>query len=157
VTNTGNSDVAISGVTITGSKLTLTGGSAVSLSPSQSITLTVQFAPTAAGAVMGSVSIASNATGSPAIIPISAAGVATPVQHTVSLSWNASASAAGYNVYRSGTSGAGYSKVNSALDGSLTYSDSTVQNGQTYFYVTTAVDGSGNESAFSSEVSANIP
>jgi hypothetical protein len=32
-----------------------------------------------------------------------------------------------------------------------------VQGGTTYFFVTTAVDGSGNESTFSNEVQAIIP
>lgn len=157
VTNTGNSDVAVSSVTLSGAQFALTGGSAVTLTPSQSITLTVQFGPTAAGAASGTLAIVSNATGSPATIAVSGSGVAAPVQHTVALSWNASTSAAGYNVYRSVTSGNGYSKLNSSLDGGLSYTDSTVQNGQSYFYVTTAVDAAGNESAFSVEVSANIP
>ena len=157
VTNTGNSDVAISSVTLTGTAFTLTGGSAVTLSPSQSITLTVQFGPTGAGAAAGTLTIVSNATGSPATIAVSGSGVAAPVQHTVALSWNASSLAAGYSVYRSVTSGAGYSKLNSSLDSGLSYSDSTVQNGQSYFYVTTAVDAAGNESVFSTEVSVNIP
>jgi len=39
----------------------------------------------------------------------------------------------------------------------MNYTDSAVQNGATYFYVTTAVDGSGNESAFSNEASAAVP
>ena len=156
VTNTGNSNVAISNVSLTGAKLSLAGGSAVGLSPSQSITLTVQFAPTAAGAIAGSISIVSNASGYPAAIPVSGTGV-TEVQHTVALSWNASSSATGYNVYRSVTSGGGYSKLNSSLDSALSYRDSTVQNSQTYFYVTTAVDSAGIESAFSSQVAVNIP
>jgi hypothetical protein len=156
VANSGNSNVSISSVQLTGSNLTLSGGSAVTLSPAQSITLAVQFSPTSAGATSGSVSIVSNATGSPAAVSISGTGVAQ-VQHIVGLSWNASPSASGYNVYRSVTSGTGYSKLNSGLDGALTYSDNTVQNSQSYFYVTTAVAVDGTESAFSTEVSANIP
>jgi hypothetical protein len=156
VTNSGNSNVAISSIKLTGSNLTLSGGSAVTLSPSQSITLAVQFSPASAGATSGSVSIVSNATGSPAAVAISGIGVAQ-VQHVVGLSWNASPSASGYNVYRSVTSGTGYSKLNSGLDGALAYSDNTVQNSQTYFYVTTAVAADGTESTFSTEVSVNIP
>ena len=156
VTNSGNSNVSISSVKLTGSNLTLSGGSAVTLAPSQSITLAVQFSPASAGATSGNVSIVSNATGSPAAVSISGTGVAQ-VQHVVGLSWNASPSASGYNVYRSVTSGTGYSKLNSGLDGALTYSDNTVQNSQTYFYVTTAVATDGMESAFSTEVSVNIP
>jgi fibronectin type 3 domain-containing protein len=60
-------------------------------------------------------------------------------------------------VYRSTTSGSGYAKVNSSLVGGLNYTDSTVQNGLTYYYVTTAVDGSGAESTNSNEAQAIIP
>jgi len=156
VTNTGNSNVAITQESLTGANLSLSGGSAVTLSPSQSVTLTVQYSPTTAVATAGSLAIVSNATGSPASIPVSGTGVAQ-AQHTVALSWNASTSATGYNVYRSATSGSGYARVNSGVDGSLSYSDTSVQNGQSYYYVTTAVDASGQESAYSTEVSAVIP
>jgi hypothetical protein len=58
-------------------------------------------------------------------------------------------------VYRSTTTGSGYVKVGSASG--LSYSDSTVQNATTYYYVTTAVDSSGDESIYSNEASAVIP
>jgi hypothetical protein len=78
--------------------------------------------------------------------------------HTAMASWAASTSAvSGYNVYRGTVSGGPYTKLNSSLIVLLTYADSTVQSGQTYFFVTTAVDGSGNESVFSNEVQAVIP
>ena len=60
-------------------------------------------------------------------------------------------------MYRSGISGSGYVRINASQDNALSYTDSTVQSGQTYFYVTTAVDSAGGESAFSSEASADIP
>jgi hypothetical protein len=156
LTNTGNSNVVISRAALTGANLSLSGGSAVTLSPSQSITLTVQYSPTSAASTAGTLAIVSDASGAPSAIPISGNGV-TQAQHTVLLSWNASTSATGYNVYRSAMSGSGYTRVNSGPDGTLTYSDASVQNGQTYFYVTTAVDASGQESAYSSEVSVLIP
>jgi hypothetical protein len=156
ITNTGNSNVAISSAALTGANLSLSGGSAVTLSPSQSITVIVQYSPTAAASTAGTLAIVSNATAAPPAIPISGTGVAQ-TQHTVMLSWNASSSATGYNIYRSATSGTGYARVNSGPDGVLSYSDTSVQNGQTYFYVTTAVDASGQESAYSSEVSVLIP
>jgi len=62
-----------------------------------------------------------------------------------------------YNVYRSTASGSQYAKVNSSLVGGLAYTDTTVLGGTLYYYVTTAVDASGNESTHSNEVSANIP
>jgi fibronectin type 3 domain-containing protein len=63
----------------------------------------------------------------------------------------------GYNVYRSTTSGSGYVKINSTLVSGLTLTDSNVTSGTTYYYVTTAVDSSGNESAFSNQATAPIP
>jgi len=84
-------------------------------------------------------------------------GVA-PIQHSVALTWNASTSTvSGYNVYRSTVSGGPYTKLNSSLVATLNYTDSTVLSGTTYYYVTTAVDSVGNESAYSNEVSAPIP
>jgi fibronectin type 3 domain-containing protein len=47
--------------------------------------------------------------------------------------------------------------VNSAPVGGASYADGSVQNGQTYYYVATAVDGSGNESVYSNEVAATVP
>jgi SdrD B-like domain len=78
--------------------------------------------------------------------------------HSVALSWNASTSAViGYNVYRSTLSGTGYTRMNSAFLAVLAYTDTTVQSGTTYYYVTTAVDSSGTESAYSNEAKAIIP
>jgi len=39
----------------------------------------------------------------------------------------------------------------------LNYADSTVVSGQTYYYVTTAVDPSGYESSFSNEIQEVVP
>src|SRR5947207_10054450 len=84
---------------------------------------------------------------------------ATPQQaHSVALSWNASASTvSGYNIYRSTVSGGGYARLNSSLVSVLAYTDSTIQSGTTYYYVTTAVDANGVESTYSNEISAAIP
>jgi fibronectin type 3 domain-containing protein len=80
------------------------------------------------------------------------------VAHTVGLSWIASTSVvAGYNVYRSTVSGQSYTRMNGSFVGGLSYLDLSVQNGLTYYYVTTAVDSSGIESVYSNEVSAKIP
>lgn len=84
---------------------------------------------------------------------------ATPqLTHTVALSWVASTTpnVAGYNVYRSTANGSGYAKI-ATLGLVLSYSDAAVQNGTTYYYVTTAVDSTGGESAFSNQATAVIP
>jgi ABC-type oligopeptide transport system substrate-binding subunit len=78
--------------------------------------------------------------------------------HSVALAWNKSASTvSGYNVYRSTVSGTGYTKLNSSLVSGLAYTDWSVQNGTTYYYVTRAVDASGIESDNSNQASASIP
>jgi hypothetical protein len=158
ITNTGNANITISQITANAGYTVTGGATPVTLSPSQNLTIGAQFSPTAAGSVTGSISIASNATGSPPTVTLLGNGVA-PVQHSVALTWNASTSSTvtGYNVYRTTTSGSGYIKINAAFVGSLSYIDSTVQNATTYYYVTTALDSSGNESGYSNEVSAPIP
>jgi hypothetical protein len=158
VTNTGNSNVSISGISATGAGYSIvSGGSSVTLSPNQSASVGVQFAPTVAGSASGAVSILSNATGSSGVT-LSGTGVAPQVNHTIALNWGASSSSvAGYNVYRSSVSGGSYAKVNSSLVGGYSFTDSNVQAGQTYYYVATSVDASGNESVYSNEVPAIVP
>lgn len=78
--------------------------------------------------------------------------------HSATLSWTASTSTVfGYNVYRGSVSGGPYMLVNTSLVTLLTFTDSSVQSGLTYYYVTTAVDGSGNESVNSNEAKAVVP
>jgi fibronectin type 3 domain-containing protein len=80
------------------------------------------------------------------------------VGHTVALTWNASTSIVlGYNVYRSTVSGTGFAKINLLPVLLLSYTDTNVLNGSTYYYVTTAVDVVGVESTFSNEATAVIP
>ena len=82
----------------------------------------------------------------------------TVIPPQVDLSWNASTSpVAGYNAYRSMTSGGAYTKLNSSLIHGTTYADFGVQHGYTYYYVTTAVDSQGRESAFSNQASVTVP
>jgi fibronectin type 3 domain-containing protein len=77
-------------------------------------------------------------------------------QHSVSLSWKPSSSAVvGYNVYRRGASG--LVKLNVEPVAGTSYVDHTVQPGQTYFYVTKAVNAKGGESTASNEVQVEIP
>jgi fibronectin type 3 domain-containing protein len=78
--------------------------------------------------------------------------------HSVTLMWEAppGVSVAGYNVYRSTTSGGEFVKLASRVP-SPPYEDRLVVSGRTYFYVVTALDQAGRESRFSSEVRAAIP
>jgi fibronectin type 3 domain-containing protein len=108
--------------------------------------------------VNGGVSIASNATNSPSAITLSGTGVAAAV-HSVALSWTASSSTvSGYNVYRGTTANGPYpTKLNPSLVTAVGYSDSTVADGTTYYYVVTSVDSSNVESVDSNQATAVIP
>jgi fibronectin type 3 domain-containing protein len=56
------------------------------------------------------------------------------------------------------TSGGPYStKLNSSLVTGLSYTDTAVTAGQSYYYVVTSVSASGSESAQSSQAAAAIP
>jgi hypothetical protein len=69
----------------------------------------------------------------------------------VTLTWTASAGATGYNVKRATTSGGPYTQL--AAPSSNGYTDSSVTNGTTYYYVVSAINSTG-ESANSAQVSA---
>ena len=78
--------------------------------------------------------------------------------HTVKLTWKASTSqVAGYNLYRRTSPEVNYVRINSSPVQGLTFTDDTVESGQTYYYVTRAVNTRGFESTNSNEARAIIP
>ena len=157
-TNGGNSNVTISGVTVSGAGYTASGvQSGQILTPGAQATLNVTFTPSSTGSLPGAISVASNATNSPAKISLSGTG-AQAASHSVTLSWTASTSAvSGYNVLRSAVNGGPYTQLNSALITGTTYTDTSVSATDTYYYVVTAVNSSGVASADSSQASAIVP
>jgi hypothetical protein len=76
----------------------------------------------------------------------------------VELSWsiNTEADLAGYHVYRSEQQDTPEQLVSTDLLLSPVYRDTSVQLGHTYWYSVTAVDRSGNESAHSARVAAEV-
>lgn len=76
---------------------------------------------------------------------------ATPGNGQVTLAWNASAGAASYNVERSTTSGGPYTTV--GMPTATGFTDTSVTDGTTYFYVVDAADLAGS-SPNSTQVSA---
>jgi hypothetical protein len=157
LTNTGNSNVTISSANTTGAGFMVSGvSSGESLSPNQSIPVTVQFAPSASGTVNGNLTILSSATDSPTSISLS--GTGTQAQK-VALGWTSSTSTVmGYNVYRGTVTGGPYSsKLTSSPVASTQFTDTAVQSGQTYYYVVTSVDSNDVESVYSGQASASIP
>jgi hypothetical protein len=158
LTNTGNASVTVSSSNTTGAGFTVSGVSpGETLNPNQSIPVTVQFAPSAAGAVNGNLTIVSNATDSPTSIGLT--GTGTQQAATVALGWTASTSSViGYNVYRGTTTGGPYSsKLTSSPVGSTQFTDTGVQSGLTYYYVVTSVNSNDVESVYSGQAVATIP
>jgi fibronectin type 3 domain-containing protein len=76
---------------------------------------------------------------------------------SVALNWVASTTPnVTYNVYRSTVSGSGYSQINASPVTTLSFTDTQVSSGTTYFYVVRSFDGT-TESANSNEAKAVIP
>jgi hypothetical protein len=150
--------VTVNSANLIGStEFSLTGISpGMTIAAGQKVPFTVTFAPQTSGGASANLSF-SNASNSPVVETLSGTGVAAP-QHSVSLSWtDPGTGIVGYYVYRGGVSGGPYAKITSSLDTPAAYTDNSVTAGQTYYYVTTAVDGTGSESAYSNQAQAVIP
>jgi fibronectin type 3 domain-containing protein len=80
------------------------------------------------------------------------------IQHNAVLSWTDNDTGVAFHIYRSTTSGSGYTMISISPVTTKTYTDSTIQSGTTYYYVITAFDpNTGQESGYSNEVAAVIP
>jgi hypothetical protein len=158
ITNTGTVVVAITQDTIAGPGFSVGITTPINLNPAQSVNVPVVFNPAAAGTVNGSLVLVSN--GATVLsVPLAGTGLA-PLAHSVDIAWDPSTSATlqGYNVYRGTVSGGPYTKISSTLTTStLLFTDTTPVSGKQYFYVVTAVDTSGTESAASTQVAVTIP
>jgi len=154
----GTSDVTVSSAAWNGQGYSLSGITFPATVPAgQSVGFSVTFAPQASGSTPGSVTFDSDATNSPTTETLTGSGTQAS-QHSVALSWDASTSQViGYNVYRRVGSSGSYTKLNSSVNATTSYTDTSVQSGQTYDYVTTAVDSSNVESAYSNQATAAIP
>jgi hypothetical protein len=165
--NTGNVALSVSSVNLAGSQFSVSGlSSGVSLTPDQKLEFQVTYHPSSTGSSSGGLTINSSSLSVPVKLALSGSGAtSTPVSspsstlaHSVTLDWNASsASVAGYHIYRGGSSGGPYSRINGTAVTSLDYLDASVSSGSRYFYVVTAVEPDGAESAYSNEATADIP
>jgi Cep192 domain 4/HYDIN/CFA65/VesB-like, Ig-like domain/Abnormal spindle-like microcephaly-assoc'd, ASPM-SPD-2-Hydin len=151
-----NGPVTVSSDSVSQSEFSLTGVALPITIPSgYSMSFSVVFSPQFSGAASANVTFSSNATNGPTTQSVTGSGT-TPM---VNLTWNASASSnvVGYNVYRGTASGGPYTQSNSSLDTTTSNTDTTVQSGQAYYYVVTAVDSAGAESAYSNQTTAVVP
>jgi Abnormal spindle-like microcephaly-assoc'd, ASPM-SPD-2-Hydin len=149
--------VTVSSAKLSNAEFTLTGISfPLTIAAGTSVPFTLTFVPQTSGLATGTLSFADNASNVPTEA-LSGTGVA-PTQHSVSLSWTDNSSGVvGYNIYRGSISGGPYAKINSALDSTTAYTDTSVLAGRTYYYVTTSVNGSGMQSGYSNQAQAVVP
>jgi Abnormal spindle-like microcephaly-assoc'd, ASPM-SPD-2-Hydin len=159
--SSGTSPVTVNTAALTGTGFSNSGTSfPVVLNPDQSVTLELQFDPTAETAATGQLTIKSDST-TGSTTQISLSGTGTAVQHTIELTWDAPSTSpdpvAGYNVFRSIDNGTSFTKVNSSVGAQTDYTDSDVQSGATYIYQVTSVDASDTESSPSNRISLTIP
>jgi hypothetical protein len=121
---------------------------------------TVQVTPSIsglkAGTYVGHVTIIGG--GSIKAVTVTLTVTIAPVQHSVSLFWKVGTNpqVVSYSMYRSTIQGGSYGLLASAL-GAANYLDQSVQSGTIYYYVVTAVDDTGQESAYSNEIRIPIP
>ncbi len=150
--------VLVSSATTTSSEFTVSGASfPLTIASGKSAAVTVKFSPNSSGTASGKLSFTSSASNAPTVVSLTGTGIATAT-HEAALAWKSSSSTvSGYNVYRGTHTGGPYSKVNSSLNSGTSYSDTSVQAGQTYYYVVTGVNSSGQESSYSNQAVAAIP
>ncbi len=153
-----NAAVTISSDRSTSSEFALLGlNLPVTIPAGRSIPVTIQFTPALSGRASGKAEFIGNAADSPTVEQLTGTGVAS-ASHYVNLSWDSGGgNPAGYNVYRSTVQGGPYQQINTVLESSTNYTDSTVVSGTTYYYAATEVDAQGQESAYSNVAKAVIP
>lgn len=160
VTSSGSSPLVISGVTVTGKPFQVAGATfPLTLNPAQSVTLTVTFDPTAAGASTGLITLTSNATPAKATVALSGTGETRIYQ--VDLSWDSPSSSrdpvTGYRVYREASGDSSYLLLNATPVDTTSYKDTNVAGGATYKYYVESVDADGNSSAPSNVFTISVP
>ena len=161
--SSGSEAVTVSTASITGPGFSFSGATfPLTLNPSQTATLSIQFNPASAGAATGQLTITSNSAANPTIqVGLSGTGEASTAAYQVNLNWNAPTSSSdpvsGYNIYRATGSSSAFEKLNSSVNSPLSFADSTVQGSTTYEYYVTSVDSSGAESVPSNTATIAVP
>jgi hypothetical protein len=160
IISSGTAPLIITAITAAGTGFTVSGPSLpVTLNPTQTTALEISFDPNAAGAAVGSVTLATNT--APGSVTIDLSGTGVTRLYEVDLSWDAPLVSpdppVGYKIFRSVNNSAVYTPLNSISDASTSYTDTTVQNGNTYDYYVESVDAEGNTSTPSNTFTATIP
>ncbi len=155
----GNASITISSADWKGEGYSISGITfPATVAAGQSISFDVTFSPQKSGSSTGNISFTSDATNSPHAESFTASGSDIVATHNVTLSWRSGgAKTIGYNIYRATASKGPFAKINTHPDPAASFTDASVQSGQTYFYVTTALNQRGKESKYSNRVQVTIP
>jgi hypothetical protein len=163
LSSTGTAPVTISLAALVGTGFTVSGVTfPITLNPNQTATLSIEFDPTVAGLVAGTLTITSNSsTGPLTVIAITGTGEASSGSNQVNLTWDAPSNStdavAGYNVYRAPSGSTSYQQLNTAAVIGTAYTDTSALAGQSYNYIVESVDASGVTSAPSNTASIVVP
>jgi len=148
--NDGSAPLAITAISATGN-YSQSNNCGSSLAAGTSCSISVTFTPTAQGARNGTLQIAGDG---PQKVPLSGMGVA---MHNIQLSWDPSSPPVpGYFAYSSSQSGGPYMLLNVSSTPVPSF-QASVQGGQTWYFIVTAVDANQVESVPSNEVAATVP
>ncbi len=157
VTNTGGGTLTWT-ASDNASWLTLNTTSGTTMTETDPITVSVNTSGMSAGTYNATITItAGGATNTPQTVPVTLI-LNPPATSSATLTWNANTESdlAGYKVYRATAPGA-YGAPIATLQGNVTsYVATGLQVGTTYYFVVTAYDTAGNESAYSNEVSKSV-
>ncbi|MCU1240019.1 MAG: uncharacterized protein JWO71_745, partial [Candidatus Acidoferrum typicum] len=166
LTNSGNVDLVVNVATVLGNGFGISGLSLpATISAGQSVACTVQFAPTKAGGVTGSISFTNNAPGSPYTLSATGSGVAAAVAPSISTQPISQAVTVGqtasFSVVATGTAPLSYQwrKNSVAIPGATSSSYSTPattisDNGAQFSVVVSNTAGNVTSSAATLTVSA---
>jgi hypothetical protein len=154
----GNASITVTSADWNGEGFSLSGITfPVTVAAGQSVSFKVTFKPQKNGNSSGSINFISDATNSPHE-EVLRANASHTWAHSVTLSWMGNKSNnLGYNVYRAVKPKGPFSKINTSPNPASTFTDASVEAGQTYFYVTTALNKKGKESRHSNQVQVTIP
>ncbi|MGB9198642.1 MAG: hypothetical protein WCB53_17100 [Terriglobales bacterium] len=156
--NSGTQSLNITSDAVQGSEFSVgTFPLPLTLEPGASVQIPLIFTPTTLGGATGRVTLENTGRDSSLMLKLGGTGV-NQSSHSVALSWvPGDQDYVGFNVYRSTVQGGPYTKLNSTLDGSPAYTDTSVEGGMTYYYAATEVNSQGEESAYSNIAEAEIP
>jgi len=155
VSSVGTAPLVVNSEVVSGAGFSVSGATyPVTLNPGQSLTTEVQFAPTTATSYSGQLTLATSVSNK--AVALSGTGTS----YSFNLSWSAPTSSpdpvAGYNVYRALSGSTSFQRLNATIDKLTTFSDPSVQAGESYSYYVKSVDAQGVESPASNTISVTI-